>query len=192
MIYNFKEGLKQAKELQKKKSFGLIICINDDLGVCTGLESENYNEEELNKTDCFVLRANYHGGTTVVSPGDLSILIYNPDASLIGQDCLMIISDYLKQKGILTRIVGNDLLLYKDTSGIGYKVGSWSEGTIKNKDWQAYEVCIHFTINVNLDLISKICTKSMNKIPAQLSDYNITAEELLEKLMENNTLALSC
>ena len=147
----------------------LIIDIADIACVWTG-QLNTYSPEVVRKHDFVVGQGEYLGGTIVNFPGDLSLCLVTWGNSMptFGEDCVNIILSMIE--GIKN---GNDILVNDK------KVASWARATT-GSGW--VQTVVHFSINIDKDLIKEICIKPMKKIPGQLSDYNIEATDILNKL----------
>lgn len=120
---------------------------------------------------------NNFGATIVKSAGDFGVAVTKQDGLNEGERYITLVRDYLISKGINASLSGNDLMV-DDI----YKVGSY--GSINIVDRYIY-TAFHFSMNVDLDLIKKICTKPMVKIPKGLSEYGITYQEIEQVFDEN-------
>ena len=100
-----------------------------------------------------------------LSKGDFEIGLFSKD---IENQFHVQFADTLKQYLINNNIdceyQGNDLIV----DGI-YKVASYSTRRYGDILFTAF----HIAINVNLEMIKKVCTKPMVKIPKGLSEYGI-------------------
>ena len=126
----------------------------------------------------------YLGGSVVAFPGDLSIMWITWGRSDHAETAALTAAEMLQETGANVTVDGNDIL------ADGKKVASWC-GATTLEGW--HQGAVHFSINTDLALIRKICTKPMQKAPGQLSDYGITADDILAKLnlgAENSILKL--
>jgi len=117
-----------------------------------------------------VLRLPSRGGAIVVNGGDIEFAQLKNGVSFWGKETLGLIQRYLNLKGINAEIQDNDLMV----DGV-YKVASHASALI---DGFCYTT-VHVSINANIPLIKLVCTKPMKKIPKGLSEFGITAEEML-------------
>ena len=120
---------------------------------------------------------NNFGATIIKSAGDFGVAVTKVDGWNEGQRYINLVKDYLISKGINASVDNNDLMIDGQ-----YKVGSF--GSINLGDNYIY-TAFHFSINVDLDLIKRICTKPMVKIPKGLSEYGITYQEIEQVFDEN-------
>lgn len=115
-------------------------------------------------------QAAHIAGAIVCVPGDLSIMQLKIGQSDFGRNAIDAVRDYLVSCGCSAEIDGNDLMVG------GLKCGSWA-CMIENGYSQTV---VHFSVNVDVELIRSICTKPMVKTPGALSKYGVTAYDLLE------------
>lgn len=118
------------------------------------------------------------GGSLVLFPGNIIFLDISPVESPrrfveFAQEFIM----YLRGKGVNASMDGNDIMAN------GKKV----VGAISTSLPTPYEGWVYFgasiSINSDAELIDKICTKHMEKVPGALSDYGITTEEIMNFLL---------
>ena len=154
---------------------GIIVNIAEDVFVETGL-LRSLDRDICDEKDIYVGEAIYLGGTIVVMPGDLSLCITTWGSSDLAPNIVSRSEEWLVERGINVSRNENDLLADNK------KVVSWARATAVNGWCQSV---VHFSIGVvDLELITKICTKPMIKIPGALSDYGITAEMIYEKFIK--------
>jgi len=116
----------------------------------------------------------YFGGSIVSFAGDLELCEIHFGPSDFGPNAINHICQWLVDMGICANIDGNDLMVDEK------KVGSFAmASTITG--W--YESVAHFSINTNLHLIQRICTKPMEKTPGALSEYSINADMIWNELL---------
>lgn len=151
----------------------IIYCVNKKTCVLPALTSE-YNEEYCLENNIDIVKMPNEGGALVITNGDIEIAhiskYFNNDFKT---RFLNYISEYLIQKGINNKITNNDILIEK------YKICGCSS-VYRN---EMLFTAIHLSINCELELIKNICQKEMIKVPKGLSDYGITTNELLEKVL---------
>lgn len=113
----------------------------------------------------------YVGGSIVNMPGDLTVMLATHGQSSFAPDAIAAFADWLREKNLNVTQDENDVLVD------GKKVASWARATMVNGMCQS---CIHFSIGeMDLDLVQEICTKPMVKTPGALSEYGITADDIL-------------
>lgn len=118
------------------------------------------------------------GGCIIASPNDVQIAYikkYKPEESNLHLEILNKIANYYKIKQLNPIIFENDMMIDN------YKCASCSSKRFD--DMMLYT--LHISINVDLDLIKKICTKPMYKVPKGLSDYGITTQEIVDYISYN-------
>lgn len=134
------------------------------------------NEEEIIKNNIFVCYSQNFGGTIVAFNGDIDLAIFKYNGWKIGENFLILLKDKLSKYIDDITISGNDILIDNK-----YKVISFASINVGDK---LIYTCVHISLNPNIELIDKICTKTMKKIPKGLSDYGLTTELIEEMLQE--------
>ena len=115
----------------------------------------------------------------MVFEGDLSLLkLEHTSNSTFGNRMIRIVREYLVSKGIQAKVDKNDLMVFFPRENKWKKCGSWAQGRMKQAEY--LQTAVHFSINVDVELIQEICTKPMVKVPGALSSFGITAQELYE------------
>lgn len=137
------------------------------------------NDEFAKKHNVKVLEIPNEGGTIVISKGDLDYGIFKYDGFNIIDGLLKYAVECLKVKIKGIYLDGNDLIV--EENGVKYKLGSGSSRDLGNR---YIYTALHFSVNVDVDLIKGICKKEMIKIPKALSDYGIDAKKLYD-MMKN-------
>ena len=170
-------GQLAAQDLICNTSEGIIVNFTQKTWCVCGA-GRAFREDVCAERGIPVFHAHHLGGTTIVFPGDLSIMEIRNGFSTFGETCLRHIHDYLMRRGFFVRIEGNDLLIWDKQDQIIYKVGSHGS----NHVGALTESVVHFSINVDVPLICDICTKPMIKMPGAWSKYHISAEELWAEL----------
>ena len=113
----------------------------------------------------------------MVFPGDLSVMEVRRGPSRFGEECLRAVCRYLgEDKGLPVCIDGNDLMLWDRDAKTALKVGSHGSNWVG----ELTESVAHFSINMDLNLVGRVCTKPMVKTPGALGKYGVTAQELWE------------
>ena len=150
--------------------------INMDLLTDEGRMALAYNGNGCIPTDELpdnvdVIYCQHLGGTIVGFKDGITLVSFTSrDTPPMWEEKL---TEYLKSKGLDARHEDNDVLVD------GYKVsGGFSKWL--NSDMQYYG--IHISMNTDLDVIRKICTKPMEKIPKGLSEYGFTRSDILSAL----------
>lgn len=174
-IYGTKDGAAEFYRLRSDENAeGLIVNIPDQQFIASGMR-----RMYADGSDISAYNADYNGGSVVMFVGDLNIIELKKGFSDIGERVIGRVKEYLSQKGIETSRSGNDLVYivndYENNKITQYKVASFGSLWIGER----METVVHVSINVDVDLIRKICLKPMKKVPKGLSDFGITAEEVL-------------
>lgn len=153
---------------------GLDVFFNRDLFLQTGVLATS-DKEAARQRGIPVWEAEHLGGSIVCFPGDLSLCLTTWGDSMpsFGPDCMDAVSRLLRERGAKVKQDNNDVL------ADGKKVASWARATLLS-GW--VQTVLHFSVNVDLELIRAICTKPMAKIPDALSEYGITAEEIFKEI----------
>ena len=162
-----------TKNLQEEY---LIYLINEELFAMTGLLPT------LNVDLCNIpiRHFSYLNGSIICSPQDLILIKTDLTPSSFGQNCLEILSDYYKDTDIEIIFDNNDLLFNNK------KIASQIEMFIQGAT--VYQTIVHFSMDINLELIEQLCTKPTEKIPGSLTEYGMTAEKLWELIYEKGVL----
>ena len=172
---NLKEWADKLQDyfIDKKEHFTMVIQEEDE--VTYGVEEEcNIDYCKQHNISC----SNRHdgGGTIVHAKGSIGInYIYSHDkyGGFYSYDFIKLLAQYLEDKGLNVSVDKNDILVD------GYKVASCAENNIPpDYRWCSTSVLISMTQNV--DLINKVCLKTMLKEPKGLEEFGITANEIVE------------
>lgn len=116
------------------------------------------------------------GGTIVSSNGSISVGHISKDTkNKFNEGLQNALYRWLTAKGLNIVLQGNDLLV----DGI-YKVASYGSRRFGNILFSTF----HISYEVDLDLIEKICTKPMTKIPKGLREYGISYSEMENVFLE--------
>ena len=153
---------------------GLDIFFNTGVFLQTGVTNTS-DRDAARELGIPVWQAEHLGGSIVCFPGDLSLCLTTwgnrlPD---FGEACMEAAEGLLREAGAAVARDSNDVL------ADGKKVASWARATTRD-GW--VQTVVHFSVNTDLELIRHICTKPMKKIPGQLSDYGITANDILARI----------
>lgn len=153
---------------------GLIAGFNKhDILVLTG-EYETFDREYCKEHGITVVQSIYHGGSIISFPGDLHMAYVHWGPSGFAIECIEWLVNWLKDKGLSPERVSNDVLV-NGKKIAGYAVVSIPTG------W--YMDIVHFSIKSDAKVIDRICTKEPKKIPGQLSEFGITAEDIWSELI---------
>ena len=180
---NLTEAVELSKECLSGHE-GVIIYVSEGPSVLTGAFN-TLDRDACKRFGLQIGEAPYHGGTIVNMPGDLSLCITTWGNSEIAREIVDATVEWLEGLGVKVSRNNNDVLADEK------KVISWAR-TMTISGW--CQSVVHFSVGkMNLDLVKEICTKRMVKIPGSLSDYGITADDILAKLnleSENSILKL--
>lgn len=123
-----------------------------------------------------MINVQHAGGTIVLTKSAIGYAFLSKDRGhAIQNDICNKFVKLLKRRGLNAEYKDNDILID------GYKVGS--VGTKDLPNGLVYTP-IQFSIDNDVELISKICLKPMDKIPKGLSDFGVTREDVLKFLEE--------
>ena len=119
------------------------------------------------------------GGAIVLFPGNIAVdAIYSVSSCNLAIMFLEDMVQFLEARNINASIEGNDLMV--DGKKIVGAVGQPLPTPFDGYSYMGFSI----SINSDAELIDKICTKPMNKVPGALSDYGITTEEVMEWTLE--------
>lgn len=122
------------------------------------------------------VRMGNSGGCIVAFPDNLEMGYFSKDIEGTFLERLTNqIVDYLKSRGLNVSLDNNDVLI----DGT-YKVFSTSKAKYNGT---LLFGAIHVSINCDAELVDKICSKPMKKIPKGLSEYGITSDEMLDLIV---------
>lgn len=160
------------KSLSAKQPFSCIInAIPQNEGITIGLSlTSDFSAENIPEDVKTTIIESQHKGGTIISFKDNITLFEFSEHNV---DYKPLICSYLKEKGINCSIDNNDILCD------GFKVAG---DMLRNINKTTYLYAIHISINVDINLINKICTKPMDKLPRGLSFYGIKREDILSYL----------
>ena len=172
MLYYFTaedDAAAKALSLSAAKLEGAIILRSSSTWAVAG------NAKYIDHPACIlrginVFRAWHMGGTIICFPGDLSVMELKMGPSDFGQTAIQRVRDYLVSIGCQADVDDNDLIVS------GEKCGSWA---CMSESGYAQTV-VHFSVNMDVELVGRVCTKPMVKTPGALSKYGVTADDLLE------------
>lgn len=137
---------------------------------------DSTNREFVESHNIKTARMGNSGGCIVAFPDNLEMGYFTRDInSTFLERLAQEVVDYLKGKGLNATLDNNDVLV----DGT-YKVFSTSKATY---DEAILFGAIHVSINCDADLVAKICTKPMKKIPKGLSEYGITSDEMFDLIV---------
>lgn len=162
-INDFKTIEKVALSWQKEKQ--AYVYTGNKLGIIT--PSKNFIN--IPKEDYEIFELKYIGGSIVVFPGDIDIVVF-PGG---GAPSYEIISSLYKRfcrelhlKGYNAKIKNNDLII--DNNGEYIKIGAMVK-----------HFC-HISVNTDTKVVQEICKKKGEKIPGKLIDFGFTPNEVYD------------
>lgn len=139
--------------------------------------SDSTNKEFVEANGIKTVRMGNSGGCIVTFPDNLEMGYFSKDVDGTFLERLTNrVVDYLRGKGLNATLDNNDVLIDET-----YKVFSTSKA---NYDGALLFGAIHVSINCDAELVDKICSKPMKKIPKGLSEYSITSDEMLDLILE--------
>ena len=169
-------GRDEAFRLIHNREEGIIVNYTKKIWCVCG-NGNDFREDVCREKGIEVFYAHHPGGTTIVFPGDLSVMEIRAGPSNFADDAFRAIYEALREQGIPVQLSGNDMIMLRRNSSEIVKVGSRGSNWIKD-GWM--ESTVHISVNVDVPLIRAICTKPMVKIPGALGEYGVTAEKLWE------------
>jgi hypothetical protein len=135
------------------------------------------DKEFLEANGIKTVRLGNAGGCIVAFPDNIEIGHFSMDLENAFLERLTCeVMAFLKDRGLDVTRDNNDVLIDNI-----YKVFSTSKATYNNIMLFSGA---HISINCDAELIDKICTKPMVKIPKGLSEYGITSDEMLNLVLE--------
>lgn len=138
--------------------------------------SDSANKEFVETHNIKAIRMGTAGGCIVAFPDNLEIGLFSKDVDNTFLERLTPkVVDFLKGKGLNVSLDNNDVLIDGK-----YKVFSTCKAVY---DKTLLLGAVHVSINCDADLVDKICTKPMKKIPKGLSEYGITSDEMLDLVL---------
>lgn len=153
------------------ESENLFYFVSDNTVVFEGYKN-SLDKSFCDENGIFVVDVNNEGGVIVSGKGSLAVGHISKD---LNNKFLQNISNdfrnFLHSKGLSASISENDILVNGK-----YKVASGSSRQFGNVLFTAF----HISYEVDIDLIKRLCTKPMKKIPRGLKDYNIKSQEIFE------------
>ena len=141
----------------------------------------DYNRQYCETNNITVIPGFNIGNPIVLSKGDIEIGYFTKlDANKLFKNLKTEFLKFLISKNIDAVFDGNDFMVENN------KIAA-SSLTILNG---LYYIGMHFSVNMNLELIDNICIKPRVKIPKGLSDYGIMTEDIIGFLDRFNDLYL--
>lgn len=157
---------------------GLIIHVASGIFLETGA-TKTYNSVIQKELGIKAARAIYHGGTIVCFPGDLSLCEIKWGKSEFAPKVMDAFEEFSHERGFDAVRDGNDILVGDR------KVASWARAMARNGYCLSV---VHFSISSDEELIRRICTKPMVKLPGALGEYGVFADDILGMLEARNLI----
>lgn len=148
-----------------------VYCIAEETGAIVG-SNGGADIDEIKHRNIKLIQINHEGGTIIANAGDVEIGIFTKGYSgrEYRDNIVNGIINLLKEKGYNAYIQGNDILI-NGRKVVGF--GSRMFGKI-------LYTAIQISVNINLELIKTICTKTMVKQPDGLKNYGVDTEDILD------------
>lgn len=156
---------------------GCVIHIGNTPCVWTGALRNTFNKEECVKRGLYIGQGQYLGGTIVCFPGDVSICHSSFQKEGFAEKLCSAVKEWFKSLGYALAFDENDFLLG------GKKVFSWGRATAVSGITQTVA---HFSVNLDISIVSAICTKPMIKTPGSLSVYGICSDDIINGIDFDN------
>lgn len=175
IMYDGEEASRTCKFNIRHQIEGLAIL--RPIEICALITtSDSTNKEFVESNNIKTIRMGNSGGCIVAFPDNLEMGYFSKDVDGTFLERLTNrVVDYLRGKSLNATLDNNDVLIDET-----YKVFSTSKATYDNAILFG---AIHVSINCDADLVAKICTKPMKKIPKGLSEYGITSDEMLDLIL---------
>lgn len=141
----------------------------------------NSDKEYIETAKIPVFDVPTHGGTLVISEGDVQTGLLTNTVQDYAEWTLNKFVQYLKAKKINAEKVGNDVVIHCEEHNCMYKVAA---GVVKMVGNLCYN-SLHFSERVNLELINCICKKPRSKIPQGLENYGITTNDIEQFVLDS-------
>lgn len=147
-----------------------VICGTPDATLVLKGRGE-FNEEYTTANNIKVIQGINIGNPIILFEGDVEYGLFIDNGGNGTMQYLLDKSiEFLRDKGLDATLDNNDILV----DGT-YKVCGCALTLLPNN--RVY-YALHFSINIDMDVIKNICKKKMVKIPKGLSDYGITTAEV--------------
>ena len=180
-IVDFRYVYRQAMDNPLDAINTLFVSPLSETQLICGDNESTYNKDLCKENNIPIYNIEYiHNGAILGFPGDICILCLGEDCKDQVDNFIIQFIDYLQEKGINASKSNNDITVTQD--GKEYKI----LGSIVGKTHLAKVSIGGIFININSDteLIKKVCTKFMEKIPLPLKTFNITTEDMVEFIKE--------
>lgn len=173
-VYNHKDAFEHLKYLFKFQKEDCFIAVFTESAVHYGDELW-FNEDMAKELNLNTYNIQRKGGAIVASPGDVVYcFLFKDDDNTITKKLNEFLMRKIGLKNIDVQLDGNDLLVN----------GKKCFGCMKQTVGRMHFIGGHISIDCNLDLIKKVCTKHMKKEPGGLAEHQVTTNEVVEWLNE--------
>lgn len=172
IAHNVKEADEATEKIIESKANGLIVLLTEKIEVCIG-QYGYYDKGYCKANGIETYDARHLAGSVVCFPGDISLMFISWGTTSFAEEAINTLVKMLNDRGVDAIIDHNDVMV-DDKKVASYAIFKELDGWVKTG--------VHFSVNSDIDVIEKICTKPMVKIPGQLSDYGIGAEDIQEAL----------
>lgn len=181
-VYGNSDEMELYYSLQYMKDNGIynlsVLFPISDLSVNYG-NAKDIDTEYCDKNNIHYRYENRSGGCMVLFPQNIIVQSVFLGSNFSKQyKFLHDFVEWLNTKEIKASTNGNDVLI-NDRKVLGAVSETLPE---PYKGWIFFGIQI--SINSDPELINRICTKPMNKIPGALSDYGLTTEEVMNWTLE--------
>lgn len=151
----------------------MVYCVQEDSWAILGNNSE---KEMCNAKRLGVnfVQVNHEGGTMITSPGDVDVGIFTNGyyGNFLRDEIIRQIMEKAHKYGYEAVLVGNDMLVDgKKVIGFGSRVFG-----------KILYTAIQISVNLNEELIEKVCEKESHKIPGGLKQYGIDTSDIVDIL----------
>lgn len=164
-----------------------IVYISDIVMVVSGLYAQ-VDEAYIRESGIMHWHIAHNGGGTVLFPGDISIMEYRRGSSDTGERVINALARMLCARGVRSHAEGNDLIAdgRKTASfarGVPTVGGAPAPGGIVTSETLT-QTTLHISMNIDRELIERVCQKPMLKIPGSLSELNVPRDDILKCIEE--------
>ena len=175
IIQDGKKTAEVSSFMARHQKEGLVVFRPTELSVMiTG--SDFGNKEFMESEGIKSYRMGTGGGCIVAFPDNLEIGLFTMNLeSMFLERVTDRVMEFFRGKGLNVILDNNDVLVDGK-----YKVFSTSKMTYNGT---LLLIAIHVSINCDAELVDKICSKPMKKIPKGLSEYGITSDEMLDLII---------
>lgn len=154
-----------------------MLCTTENLSVNYG-DEDSIDMDVCEEHNVQLFHENRQGGAIVMFPGNIAFHdIRRGNTFLFHYNFMDEFTEWLRSKGLDATTSRNDIMVD------GKKVAGAIVELYKEHPNIAFFGSV-VSVNADVELIDKICTKEMVKVPGALSDYGITTEEVIQFVLE--------